>query len=42
MMASGLLAEAKQLYPHKDLNALQTVGYKELFVISKAKTAWTK
>lgn len=31
MMKAGLLEEAKQLYPHKDLNALQTVGYKELF-----------
>lgn len=31
MMAAGLLEEAKRLYIHKDLNALQTVGYKELF-----------
>ena len=31
MMAQGLLEEAQQLYPNKDLNALQTVGYKELF-----------
>ncbi|MDO1500259.1 tRNA (adenosine(37)-N6)-dimethylallyltransferase MiaA [Winogradskyella maritima] len=31
MMDSGLLEEAKRLYPHKDLNALNTVGYKELF-----------
>ncbi|HCF02863.1 tRNA (adenosine(37)-N6)-dimethylallyltransferase MiaA [Flavobacterium sp.] len=31
MMNEGLLAEAEQLYPHKELNALQTVGYKELF-----------
>lgn len=31
MMKEGLLEEAQQLYPHKDLNALQTVGYKELF-----------
>lgn len=31
MMAAGLLAEAKKLYPLKALNALQTVGYKELF-----------
>lgn len=30
MMANGLLAEAKTLYPHKNLNALNTVGYKEL------------
>ncbi len=31
MMAQGLLEEAKALYPHKQLNALNTVGYKELF-----------
>lgn len=31
MMASGLLDEVKALYPHKQLNALNTVGYKELF-----------
>lgn len=31
MMAEGLLEEAKRLYPHKNLNALQTVGYRELF-----------
>jgi len=31
MMEAGLLNEAKQLYQYKDLNALQTVGYKELF-----------
>lgn len=31
MMQEGLLAEAEKLYPHKDLNALKTVGYRELF-----------
>jgi tRNA dimethylallyltransferase len=31
MMNEGLLAEAKKLFPCKDLNALQTVGYRELF-----------
>ncbi|OAD46252.1 tRNA (adenosine(37)-N6)-dimethylallyltransferase MiaA [Polaribacter atrinae] len=31
MMENGLLEEAKTLYPHKNLNALQTVGYRELF-----------
>ena len=31
MMDDGLLDEAKELYTHKDLNALQTVGYRELF-----------
>lgn len=31
MMAQGLLDEAKSLYNFRDLNALNTVGYKELF-----------
>jgi tRNA dimethylallyltransferase len=31
MMEAGLLIEAKQLYNNRDLNALQTVGYRELF-----------
>ncbi|OGS74064.1 MAG: tRNA (adenosine(37)-N6)-dimethylallyltransferase MiaA [Flavobacteria bacterium RIFCSPLOWO2_12_FULL_35_11] len=31
MLQEGLLDEAKKLYPHKELNALQTVGYRELF-----------
>ncbi|WP_438978019.1 tRNA (adenosine(37)-N6)-dimethylallyltransferase MiaA [Polaribacter sp.] len=31
MMANGLLDEAKSLYEFKHLNALQTVGYRELF-----------
>ena len=31
MMNEGLLNEAKNLFPLKDLNALQTVGYRELF-----------
>lgn len=31
MMENGLLDEVKSLYPYKSLNALQTVGYKELF-----------
>jgi len=31
MTANGLLEEAKELYPNKKLNALQTVGYRELF-----------
>ena len=31
MMDHGLLKEAEKLYTNKDLNALQTVGYKELF-----------
>ena len=31
MMQQGLLKEAEKMYPLKDLNALNTVGYKELF-----------
>jgi tRNA dimethylallyltransferase len=31
MMAAGLLEEARTLYPCRHLNALNTVGYKELF-----------
>lgn len=31
MMEMGQLAEARSLIPYKDLNALQTVGYQELF-----------
>ena len=31
MINNGLIEEAKTLYAHKELNALQTVGYRELF-----------
>lgn len=31
MIAQGLFEEAQQLYPFKDKNALQTVGYQEIF-----------
>ncbi|WP_299536440.1 tRNA (adenosine(37)-N6)-dimethylallyltransferase MiaA [Ulvibacterium sp.] len=31
MMEAGFLEEAKSLFPHRKKNALQTVGYKELF-----------
>ena len=31
MMENGLLKEAKTMYPRRALNALNTVGYKELF-----------
>lgn len=31
MMNEGLLEEARMMYPRRDLNALNTVGYKELF-----------
>jgi tRNA dimethylallyltransferase len=31
MLEEGLVEEAKTLYPFRDLQALNTVGYKELF-----------
>ena len=31
MIEEGLLKEARKMHPHRALNALQTVGYKELF-----------
>ncbi|MFA8449292.1 MAG: tRNA (adenosine(37)-N6)-dimethylallyltransferase MiaA [Bacteroidales bacterium] len=31
MLEEGLLDEVKSMYPHKNLNSLNTVGYKELF-----------
>ncbi len=31
MMASGMLEEARAVYPQRQLNSLNTVGYKELF-----------
>ena len=31
MVDEGLIEEAKKMYPYKHLNALQTVGYRELF-----------
>lgn len=31
MLQQGLVEEARELYPYKHLNALQTVGYQELF-----------
>lgn len=31
MMEAGLLEEARSVYPYKNLNSLNTVGYKELF-----------
>ncbi len=33
MMADGLLEEARTLLPHRDENALNTVGYKEMFQV---------
>jgi tRNA dimethylallyltransferase len=37
MMENGLLEEAKKLHPFKHLNALQTVGYRELFAYFDGK-----
>ena len=31
MLNEGQLQEAERLFPNKELNALQTVGYRELF-----------
>ncbi len=38
MMQQGLLEEVKNLHPQKHLNALQTVGYNELFDFLENKT----
>lgn len=38
MISEGLLAEAEKLYPNKEVNALQTVGYRELFDYFDGKT----
>lgn len=37
MMQLGWIEEAKHLYPFRDLQALQTVGYKELFEFIEGK-----
>ncbi len=42
MMAQGLEKEARQLHPQKDLNALQTVGYRELFDYFEQQTTLEK
>jgi tRNA dimethylallyltransferase len=39
MMNEGLLKEAENLFPNKNLNALQTVGYRELFDFLEGKTS---
>lgn len=31
MVEEGLVEEARMVYPHKSLNSLNTVGYKEIF-----------
>jgi tRNA dimethylallyltransferase len=40
MMEEGLFDEVKVLIPHQSLNALQTVGYKELFDHLKGKVSF--
>ena len=40
MLNEGLLAEAQSLYTNKHLNALQTVGYRELFDYFEGKTTF--
>jgi len=39
MMEAGLLKEAEKLFQYRHLNALQTVGYKELFDYMEGKTS---
>lgn len=38
MIENGLVEEARKLYPKRDLNALNTVGYKELFQYFSGET----
>jgi len=38
MIENGLVDEARKLFPYKNLNALQTVGYKELFSYFEGET----
>ncbi|HEY8402492.1 MAG TPA: tRNA (adenosine(37)-N6)-dimethylallyltransferase MiaA [Cytophagaceae bacterium] len=40
MLEQGLLKEAKQYYEYKDLNALQTVGYSEIYDFMDGKYDW--
>lgn len=40
MLASGWLEECRELYPYRNLNALKTVGYTELFDFIEGKTDW--
>ena len=39
MLKDGLLQEAQELFPNKELNALQTVGYRELFDYFEGKNS---
>ena len=40
MIENGLLAEVKSLQNFKEINALQTVGYKELFAFLTDEYSW--
>lgn len=40
MLAAGWLEECKKLYPYRNLNALKTVGYSEIFDFIEDKTDW--
>ena len=40
MLADGLVDEARALYPFRELNALQTVGYRELFDWFDGRTSY--
>ena len=40
MLANGLIEEAQKLYPYKEMNALRTVGYTELFDYMDGKETW--
>lgn len=42
MISEGLLAEAEALYPYRNLSALQTVGYRELFDHFDGRTTLTE
>ena len=42
MMQEGFLKEAESLFPYRHLNALQTVGYKELFDFIEGKISLPK
>jgi len=40
MLSAGWLDECRQLFPNRNLNALKTVGYSELFDFINGKTDW--
>lgn len=42
MIAEGLEDEARRLYPFRELNALQTVGYKEFFDYFDGRTGYNE